>query len=243
MDEIYKSIGEAIRNRATTALVGTYSIFWSIYHWQGIYTSLFVSEDHIFEKFHMLKNEYVNTYFFGLHGFGDSQYYLGILIPLALTFIFIWVLPEFLFIHAFKKERDYKTAKRKIVLKAEADIQKIKTTLANESSKALDAEIVRIEKEQEIKQLNPSKEFELEYEEFKQNSDYQDLEEIIEAVYEHQGNFKEYSNGNILYDPKVSKEALALAHSNGLININNNAETIDLTEKGKFFVSRFLSHK
>lgn len=65
MGEITSTIAEVIRNRATSTTLVTYSFFWLGWHWQGVYTTLFTSENKIYEKFGLLKNEYINHYFLG----------------------------------------------------------------------------------------------------------------------------------------------------------------------------------
>lgn len=68
MSELTDSIGEAIRKRVVSATLAIYLFFWCIFHWEALYTTFFTSQDIIYEKFGMLKNEYINHYFFNWDG-------------------------------------------------------------------------------------------------------------------------------------------------------------------------------
>ena len=59
MGEFLSSILKRIQNRASTTLFAVYGSFWAILHAEGITTLLFTDHDYIYNKFGMLKNEYL----------------------------------------------------------------------------------------------------------------------------------------------------------------------------------------
>jgi len=86
MGDITGAIAEAIRNRAASTALVSYSFFWFAWHWEGITALLFTSEDRIYQKFGLLKNEYLRQYFFGWHTWQSLR---GLLGPLLLTTFYI----------------------------------------------------------------------------------------------------------------------------------------------------------
>ena len=60
------AIFEYVRKRAVSTILVSYTVFWAIFHWQGIYATIFVDQNVIYKRYGLLKNEYVNKYFFGL---------------------------------------------------------------------------------------------------------------------------------------------------------------------------------
>ncbi|HEY8993005.1 MAG TPA: hypothetical protein VIM37_04140 [Candidatus Microsaccharimonas sp.] len=238
MNEFFSSLLEHMHRRATTSIIATYVFFWATYHWQGIYTTFFVGQDQIFAKFGLLKNEYVNKYFFG--NVNDPSYYLGILIPGILTWLFIWVLPTVLFIPAFKQERAYKLNRRKIVLAGDRHFEEEKEKFALQATKTIEAQIEQKTAEQEIVALDPDMQRQQQFEEFisKPNGSYS-LDAIIEAIYKSAGHMTRYIRDGSWAGKDVDPDALALAHSNELVEIDADGDKISLTEKGKYFISRY----
>ncbi|MDB5186278.1 MAG: hypothetical protein JWL85_801 [Candidatus Saccharibacteria bacterium] len=196
-----------------------------------------MSEEKIYEKFGLHKNEYVNQYFFGTYNLGDRQFYAEFLVPLLLTFCFIWLLPKYIFIHAFIKEREYKQQKLKVLINDDIEIQKHREKLASVSKKTLNAEKQVAKQEQELAEIDPTKLWEEEYQQFIKSGLISSLTDIVDSVYNHSGCTKSYSDENRDWqEVDIDKDALAIAHSNGLINISNG--TISLTDKGRYFVKQ-----
>ena len=238
MGEIGHSIAEAIRKRSTSAALGTYGFFWAALHWQGIYTTLFTSEDLIYKKYGLLKNEYVHQRFFGYGGGFDFSFLWGFIAPLLLTVIFIWVVPRWMLIYAYEQEQRHKTAKRMIKLEEEQKVVTFEKKLTKEKSAALDAEIELTEKAKEAAKLDPKLVWAQEFEKFKEDPAFESFGFIIDSIYDRGGQIRVTNFENkLLFE--VPGGALAIAHSNNLININNKDRTIELTDKGKYFVSRY----
>ena|SRR3990167_7951560 len=235
MGELSNSIAEAIKKRAVSATFGTYLFFWAAIHWQGIYTTLFTSQELIQKKYGMLKNEYVNEYFFGWNGIVTV---VGYLIPLLLTIIFIWPLPKFVMIHAYRLEQRHKVDRRRVKIEEEERLLELKENLAKQTEKTLKAEIETSKKEQQAAKLDPKILWDKEYRSFSASGLVNYFPEIAEAVYSHGGRAQKYFSevDGEWVGLNVDKDGLAIAHTNDLIDIVNGS--ISLTEKGKYFLSK-----
>lgn len=235
MSEITDSIGEAIRKRVVSATLGTYLFFWSACHWEGIYTTLFTSQDRIYEKFGLLKNEYVNQYFFGWHGWPSVW---GYIVPLLLTILFVWPIPKYILIHAYRQEQRHKVDRRRVKIEEEEKIEIKKELLAVQAQKTLDAEIDTAKKEKQAAEQDPKIIWKKEYEAFSQSSLINFLPNIAESVYKHGGRVSKYYDKELgrWVGIELPKDGIAVAHTNDLISIQG--ERLALTEKGKFFLSQ-----
>src|SRR5690606_19268825 len=108
---------------------------------QGIYVTFFVGQDYIFDKYSLLKSEYVNQYFFGWHYLNDWKFYLGFIVPGILTFLFIWLVPDLILIHAYKREQKHRVDKRIVKITEEKRITASQEKLAIQQDKTLKARI------------------------------------------------------------------------------------------------------
>jgi hypothetical protein len=241
MSEFFKSLFESMHRRATTAVVGTYATFWALFHWQVFYVMLFVDENKIYEKYGYLKNEYINIYFLNPR-YSDVYYYLGFLLPALLTWLYIWKLPRWLFMPSFKEERRYKFEKQIFLLEEEKQLETKRTQLAVQSVKTLEEEKKVVKAEKEIIKLDPTKILDREYREFIVKTYAREtLQEIKNTVYAHYGFLGQYTNPSSGYDGvnHTNPDYIAMAHTNGLIEFNNKNTQINLTEKGRYFLSKF----
>lgn len=235
MSEFTDSIGEAIKRRVVSTTLMTYLFFWIVYHWQVLYVTLFVNQDLILQKFGMLKNEYVNTYFVTWDGWSTV---LGYLIPLVLTVLFVWPIPKYILIHAYRQEQRHKVDRRKVRIEEEEKILVKKESLAKQTQKTLEAEIdtAKIEKEAAIE--DPTILWKQDYDKFQRNGLNNILSDIATAVYTGQGKTVRFYSDEARewVGAKLSKDTLAIADTNNLIVVKDGR--ISLTEKGKFFMSQ-----
>lgn len=234
MDDFFRSIGEAIKKRANSAFLGTYALFWATFHWQGIYTTLFTDQDKIYEKFTLLKNEYAAQYFFGYKGWDDWAFYLSFFIPLLLTYAFIWLAPRYVLLPAFIKEREYKVNKQRVIFDNEMVMENYKTRLADRSKETIQAQEQLVRKEKDLERLDPTIAWSKEYEKLLESGLANSLKEIAESIYKHGGRVERYVEHNSWRGIDLNKDTIAIAHTNGLIEIND--DRISLTDKGKYFL-------
>ena len=249
MNEISSSIAEAIKKRTTSATLGSYMFFWLTFHWQGVYATLFVSEEKIYEKFSLLKNEYVDTYFFGYDNaqHPDVGFLLGYAIPAIMTYLFIWILPHIVLIRAYRQEQRHKNERRKIKFEEEIKIQDLEKEVAVQTTETINAEIKLADKKSEAKKKDPKIVWKNEFSELEQNQkEYKNFKFILESMYAYSGKIrveekKPYSmpgEKDTELTFSIPPAALKMADVRGLIRINTNG-TITLTDKGKYFAELY----
>lgn len=239
MGEVGNSLAGMARSRVASATIGTYLFFWVAFHWEGIYTALFVSEDLVFSKYHLLKNEYLNQYFFGWHGWHDqSWHYLqGFVWPILLTFLFIWVLPELLLIHFYRKEQRFKVAKHNVRIEEEQRLQQKKESLAKQTSKTLQAQAQAEEQKQDIAKKDPKLLWNQEFVDFSQSRDFKWLPDILKSVYKYNGqaHVEKYGFTEFHLDPHARR----VGDVRGIIKSPASGSKIALTAKGKEFAKLY----
>lgn len=238
MTEISNAIAEAIRKRATSATLGTYLLFWATYHWQGLYATFFVNQDLIYGQHGLLKNEYVDKYFFGINSWDDWQFYLGIIVPAIFTCVFIWLLPHYVLIHAYRQEQRHKVRRRITKLEEELALQKTEESLARQEKQTLEAEIKTSEKKKEARKTDPTILWKEELETVRNTPQFKYLGDLLECIYRYKG----YVEADDQYGDPVfglNPNSLRFGDSRDIINISDNGERITLTEKGKFFASEY----
>jgi hypothetical protein len=234
MSEFWDSLGEAIKKRASNHLLGTFSIFWVICHWQFFVVLFFVDEDRIWLLTGKLKNDYLYNLLFN---FNNIETYVLWIAPFILTWLLIWKFPKWFLIPAYRKEYEYKTEKRKIKIQEDKKIKELEIELEQQNIKKLDIVSSKIEKESDIKQKDPTALWKEEFEKFKKSHFYVDFGSIVKSVYEHS---RWVDDGNF----KIPKDFLAYSHSSGIIVFDSKVDSkIELTDKGKFFVKNYLDNK
>ena len=238
MNEIGQSIAEAIRKRAASSTLGTYLFFWSVLHWEGIYTTLFTSQELIFDKYNVLKNEYVGQYFFGWHGWSTVIAYV---LPIALTVLFIWIIPRYILLHAYRQEQRHKVDKWRVRYEEEERLEEARKDLAIQQKQAAEAEVDASQAIRKASKTDPSILWEREMTEFlKIEKAISTLSALKVTIYEDNGHLTGYeSYGDWIDASGIPVDELALADTNDLITFDKSNQTIELTKKGKFFLSRF----
>jgi hypothetical protein len=230
MDSLANSFAEAIKRRTASAAIGSYLFFWAAYHWEGLYATFFTSQDLIFQQYHILKNEYVGKYFFGFHN--DWYFYLGLVVPLVLTILFIWPLPKFVLIHAYRLEQKHKTARRTIKFYEDKKIKDLDIETVNQKTAAVVAATKLSTKERAAKKVDPTIIWSDEYEEFKKTRFYSSFDYLTNSIYKHSGNIRGYQF-------EIPREFLVYIDANGIVKLSTDKNKIDLTDKGRYYLKRF----
>ncbi|MEK7631448.1 MAG: hypothetical protein AAB445_01085 [Patescibacteria group bacterium] len=227
-NEMVDSLNKSMHNRLTSPLYGTFLLTYFIFHWEMLYTMFFVSDEKIWESTGLLKNEYIHQMYFNLH---NPWFYFWLLVPFVSTFLIIWVFPRFLAIPAFKKDVKDKVQKRIIEIIEERRLE-------TEDIKKLEVQKERVVKKQEITKLDPTAEWAEEYKVFSQTKYYQLFQYILDSIYQYNGHIEiEYKNFSI------PRDILVYTHANDIVKMNESKSSIELTEKGKFFVKQYASGK
>lgn len=233
MKQILDSCEKVVQQKLSNSVYGNFVFFWIAFHWNFLFSMFALDDTKILQQTGLLKNDYLVATFFNIH---DWYFWVSWIMPFLLTYLAIWHFPKFIFIPAFKKDEDARTEKKIIRIEKEKKIQQKEKELAGEEIKKLEIVEEKIEKERNIENINPELKWEKEYKKFKEYPFY-DFGSIIQCVYENGG-----SVPNI-----VSGEIIAHAEANGLITVFEGSPTdgtkIKLTEKGKFFIKRYLEDR
>lgn len=234
--EVLDSLKSELKNRITSSLYGTYIIFWLIFHHKFIFALFFTSESVIWDTTHVFKSEYLSKLFFDP---SDYWSYINWFVPIILTWVFIELFPRYVTIPLFRTEQSYETEKKKIQLEEQRKLEIEDTKLQEESSKKTEATIKKVQKEKEVEKLDPTISWSKEYQEFRGSIYFREFAFVIKSVYEHGGDLSWWNeNGN---QTRVPQGVLAYSHTNDLLNFKSSKDgkSIELTDKGKFFVRQF----
>ena len=239
------TIFEYVRKRATSTILVSYTVFWAIFHWQGIYVTIFVDQDIIYKQHGLLKNEYVNKYFFGfdwsdfltIHNLGIL---LGWAIPAALAYFYVWWLPKFVINPAYKKEVDYKEQRKIEKIRSDKRIQDEEKKLIEKQTAAEEARIELANKKAETSKKDPTTAWRDQYNrEFIINSkNVSSLDSLLDRVYKHGGRIenRNFSGERI---SGMSPDELLRVDMLGLATIEDDNKSVRLTDKGKYFTKLY----
>lgn len=231
MVEVLKSY---LRDKTKSSFILYYAVFWVSYHWQAVCVLFFVNESMIYEKFAMLKNEYIYKYFFDLNGLPNDVWHivwiiLGYIVPFVLAILAVWVLP-FVTNKAYKKELEDRIGRRLFKVKAEAVLEDAKRKGIEKQAKTVEAEGDLAKKQASLSRDNPEIQWKKEFEDLSLNVDIASLfERVKECLYRYGGAI--HGIGGSMY---ISTGDLQILDAYNLAS--NNGQTIQLTDKGKFFM-------
>ena len=228
-----EAILEYARKRAVSTILVSYTVFWAIFHWQGIYVTIFVNQDIIYGKYGLLKNEYVNKYFFGFDWSNiltihNLEILLGWIIPVVLAYLYIWWMPKLIINPAYKKEINYKEQRRVEKIKSEKRIQDEEKKLIEKQTATEEAKIELADKKAEA----PAG-WERDYQDFITNyKAVSSFDELLRIVYNRN------SIGQTESVAKIDPDSLMIVEAFDLIDATE-SNRIRLTEKGKYFARRY----
>ncbi len=228
-----EAIFEYARKRAVSTILVAYTVFWAIFHWQGIYVTIFVGQDVIYKQYGLLKNEYVNKYFFGFDlsnicAVHNLEILLGWVIPAVIAYFYIWWLPKFVINPAYKKEINYKEQRRVEKIKSEKRIQDEEKKLIEKQTATEEAKIELADKKAEA----PAG-WERDYQDFITNyKAVSSFDELLRIVYNRN------SIGQTESVAKIDPDSLMIVEAFDLIDATE-SNRIRLTEKGKYFARRY----
>src|SRR5690349_13088213 len=128
MSEVWGSIASYFNTRLKTPFYGLLGFWLVVLNWEFFYTLLFVSEDKVYDKTHLLKNEYLTDHFYH---FNDPNWWLvfagKLALAVLLTYVMIWIVPRYVLLRAFREQKQHDFEKKKIKLNLEQAEVKEKT--------------------------------------------------------------------------------------------------------------------
>lgn len=235
--EILPSVKEAIKARFVSPIYGTFILFWSLFHWDFLFTMFFANETLILQETGLLKHEYLMT-FFDVH---TIWFYVALIAPFVLTYVFIVCVPKWLLpikkSHLKNKRDEYEAEldDQKLRQVMEIDVLTIETEKAKKES-----ELQKVEKK--IEQENPEEVWRREFLDFKQTGFYKEFYTIVDSIYKHRGYIEDSDAGTGKIYFQVPQSILVYAHTSGIIDVDKRDQRIDLTDKGKFFVKMYTEN-
>lgn len=236
---------EYFRRRATSTFMVAYSAFWAMWHWEGIYTTLFTSQEHIMSQYHILKNEYVARYFFGFSNIqgdfwlGLGWRVLGFIIPAILAYLYVWWLPKFITNPAYKREANYKIDRRIIKNEAELRLSASEKKKTEAETKETSAKIESAKKKEEMRQINPEEGWAVDFDKAILSNRMGFTVDALTALKETIYNY----GGRIVSDGvrHIDSDELMFCDANGLVKFQEkNTLQIEITEKGKYFLRQII---
>lgn len=238
-NEIVDSLKDEMNKRLNSSFYGTYFIFWVIFHYKFIFALFFVSEGKIWDGTNMLKSDYLGKEFFNT---SDWHFYIYWIIPLVFTWIFIKYFPQYITLPLFRTEQSFETQKKIIQIDEQRKLEIEETKLKKEIIKKTDEDIKKVQREKTVQELDPTISWKEEYDQFRRSIFYRKFNLIIDCIYKHKGEIniiEDYTNRVIF---ELPQDILVYSHANNLINLDKEAEKINLTEKGKFFIKQYSSN-
>lgn len=224
MKDLLNSLKQVLTNRITSSFYGTFIISWCLWNWKILYITFFIDSELLFNSKNVLKNEYISSFYpFDLWLPLLSTISKFILLPIFSTYVLICFLPmlvNFLFINKdlkFEKERRL----------ARLDMEE---SLETKKGKVLEKEKENVQVEEEIKETKSDK-WEKEYLDFKKTSYFKKFDRLYNLIYSYKGDLRGYS---------ISDEILAYSETNGLIQFEDIRSVVLFTNKGLYFMKRYL---
>ncbi len=136
----------------------------------------------------------------------------------------------------YAKHKDAEIARNK----KEVEVIKSENAILSEEVKKKTAEINRSQLEKIIKETDPTIQWIRDYQKFKVLNFSYKFDKIIESYYEKNAKVKEKNNFSGEVQFEIPKDILAYCHSNGIIEIDQKEDKISVTNKGKYFIKKFL---
>lgn len=230
------SITEVFKTRLTNSLYGTFFVTWFIFHWNFVFSVFALSDDKILQIYGLLKNDYLVQHYFNVN---DWYFWFSWVMPFILTYIIIWKLPEWILLKAYGKTEEYEVDKRIIKISQQRRVEQEKAKLEEQTAKKVTAVAKQVVEEKKIKEADPTIGWNDDYERFKKLDFAHKFSKIIESFYKRRAQIIDTNDYNQV-DFEIPEDILAYAHSNGIIEIDSGPNKIAVTDKGKFFINKFL---
>lgn len=239
MKTLYEIINEYLAGRVKTRVYGIFILWLSIFHAHIIFTALFVSQELIFEKYQMLKGEYIMHHYFN---FSDSRFWIYelivIAVSVALTWLMIWVLPSTLIKNAYDQESTDEYARRETKLKKELALQQLKEDIAQTRLSQVSKEEQAVNKKDKLDNKE-SVEWDKEYRRFRSTRMFENLDQVVTALAKYGGRTRSHDfDGRLEFG--MDDNLKTYLYANGLLEfVDKEKNAFDLTPKGKYFVMNY----
>ena len=219
-----------------------YSLFlgWlTIFHLPIIFSAVFVDQQLIYQKYNLLKGEYISEKFLDFDSISFWAYELiSVLLAVLITWLTIWILPKSLFKIAYNREIEDEYSRKLAKLTKENELENARKNLAETQYEVVEKEIEVIKKQEEV-ETEERKNWNREYASFKKTEHFKTMYTLMKAVYEEGGDLRLKSgSGYPTRNLMLPTKSLAYFDTKGIVTIPEFGK-IELTQKGKYFLDRF----
>lgn len=227
-----------LAGRTKTRIYGIFTIWILLLHIDVIFAALFLDQKIIFEKTHLLKNEYIQERFFTFSAWWILPLIEGIkiLVAAGATYLMIWVLPKHLLSRAYRQEIEDEYERKKDKLKKENELEQKKLALAGKQLEVAKTQTDAVTQQEKLTKKEESA-WEDDYIEFQKNKIFAEFSQLYESLYTHDGRtYVSDEYGNVMFE--LPNELIAYVDANELAEVD--AGSVKLTEKGRYFMKRYL---
>lgn len=227
-DGFLESLKKNLRDRFGSIMYGTFILSWCIWNWKSVYTTFFVDQNLLFEKFHQLKIDYI------INMYDDSAWFFLLLGPCLSSIFIVWGLSYF--------DRIFLEKNCDNIFKAEKIKKKHSIEQLNLETIEVKAKGEKVKEENKlVQEMGDEDKWNIEYGTRKDtNSMKQSLDVLYTSLYSYGGRSEKSDNyGNSQFNMSSDVK--------GYLDINKLAvfqgSIVQATEKGKYFLKKFIDEK
>lgn len=230
MKEVIESFKDSIKERLTSPLYGWFSLSWCFFNWKAIYVTFFIDQSLIVNLHQQLKIDYLlSIYSSEPFWWSITQLFFG---PMLFAWLFLWPF-SVVDLFFFKKSLRNRYQKEKEIFLQQKNLEKTKGEFLQKKQE-------NIETEKKV-EMTLEERWEAEYQKIKQNKKFNVIFDAFrKCLYQYDGFIRvtdDYEN-NVIF--QMHPDYLALLDVNGLIEFNAPKTILNATEKGKFFIRKYL---
>ena len=225
-------------DKVISPFYGAFVISWLAWNWKVWYLTFFVDSNLLLRNKDILKIDYI------LNVYGGSNlwhliYGLGhlIILPFLSAWFFIYIFPK-ITCKFYEKSIENENINKLIRLKKEKELSQAEEIQFKAKRAKLEEEEKFLEKKKAIKQIKSEKsqeeKWDEEFEEFKRTKYFLNFATIKRSYYD-----------TDRWASDIPSDIKAYCDSNGVIEMvdHGNSSKISLTNKGKYFMKRYLAEK
>ncbi len=235
MTAIIQMILDIISGRAKTRIYVTFVVWLLIMHCDVIFITLFQDQALIYQKTNLLKGEYILNY---LSSSGTSVLIVvevaRILLATAITYLMIWVIPSLINEKSYRKELDAEYSLRKMKIKKDEELNRKEDAVADKKLSTLQKEEKVLTHRKRIESSPEMVTWDEEFRVFSKLRRYAEFSKIIDCVYSYQGDPNRMVSG---------PNSELVGYLDAISAVNVKAGKIEFTQKGKYFMSRYLENR
>lgn len=235
MDEFINSIGKWFKEKTTSPLYGIFIFSVILWNWKFFYVLFWQGEG----KLSVPKIEYIQTTILNHQNFWQHLFHF-LALPLISTYVLIWWLP-IVSNWAHKKHIEFFYKRKQIFDEETLKYENKKGEILSSISEVKKKQAVA--KEEIKKNISEEERWLDDYNIFIKSQPNHRLDLIKNVIYSNGGSVYKWSGSQDVR--LIDSDTLAVAHTNNLISIEGEGtgEKIRLSDKGKFFLAKFLEDR